>query len=143
MPACFGYKQPGFGYKAHHSLDTDFGTFLSAGASTKHSLKPPASVSGLRERLFTQGAVPERLIYAARSKDDIFNDEWKCRIDPRDRLDHMWAVAASGSRYGEQAGIRGASASRAGKLEEPPKLQSRGCPRSFQHPTASPGCLQA
>lgn len=48
----------------------------------------------------------ERLIYAAQSKDDIFNDEWKCRIDPRDGLYHTRAVAASTERLGQS--IQGA-----------------------------------
>lgn len=48
----------------------------------------------------------ERLIYAAQSKDDIFNDEWKCRIDPRDGLYHTRAVAASTKWLGQS--IRGA-----------------------------------
>lgn len=52
----------------------------------KSSRKAPVLVSGLRERLFTPGATFERLIYAAQSKEDIFNDEWKCHIDPMDRL---------------------------------------------------------
>lgn len=48
--------------------------------------KSPVLFSGLREQLFILGATFERLIYAAQSKEDIFNDEWKCHIDPMDRL---------------------------------------------------------